>query len=127
MRTSTLGMILGLIVVCIFLKVNSMEWRHLFSLQKQVSYGDVVKHGRRLAYNFSTASSHQLPGKAGNFSDPAMWGNGNIPNSNTTDIIYIPAGTNLTLDQDAYFRVWIIEGRLDFSTLRDITCKLNLY
>ena len=95
-------------------------------LHKQVSYGDVVKNGRRIAYNFSTASSQQLPGKAGNFSDPGMWGNGNVPNSNTTDIIYIPAGTNLTLDQNAYFRVWIIEGRLDFSTLRDIHMKLNL-
>ena len=95
------------------------------SIQKPVRYGDVVEHGRRLAYNFSTSSKYQFAqgaGKAGNFSDPAFWG-GSVPNETTTDIIYIPFGFNLTLDQDVYIRVWIIEGRLDFSTLKTFTCK----
>jgi hypothetical protein len=90
------------------------------TFNEQVRYGDVVNHGRRLKYNFSTASKYELPTGAGNFSDLSTWGSAGVPNSTTTDILYIPAGFNLTLDQDAYFRVWIIEGHLDFSTEKDI-------
>ena len=42
-------------------------------------------------------------------------------------MLFIPAGFNLTLDVEAsYFRVWVIEGRLDFATDKDIKMEAEM-
>ena len=73
----------------------------------------------------STDSVYELPPGKGNFNDPATWGGNSIPNRNTHDIVYIPAGFNLALDTSTYIRVWIVEGRLDFATNKDIHMEEN--
>ena len=93
-------------------------------------YEAVVGHARRLlraggSLN-NTRSKYELPARAGKFSDPSVWGSHGVPNMNTTDMVVIPAGFNLTLDvSDTYFRVWIIEGRLDFADV-DITMEAEM-
>ena len=46
----------------------------------------------------NTKSKYEFPAGAGRFSDPSTWGARGVPDQNSTDMLFIPAGFNLTLD-----------------------------
>ena len=46
------------------------------------------------------------------WSDTATWGGLPVPSAADTDIVYIPAGTTLLLDESVYIRFWVVEGVL---------------
>ena len=75
----------------------------------------------------NTKSKYEFPAGAGRFSDPSTWGPRGVPDQNSTDMLFIPAGFNLTLDvADTYFRVWVIEGHLHFHRGRTITLQAEM-
>ena len=65
----------------------------------------------------STASSFSSSTHV--FSDPATWG-GNMPNWTAIEIVYIPAGVTMLLDQDVYVRFWVVEGTLQVKDMQDV-------
>ena len=75
----------------------------------------------------NTKSKYEFPAGAGRFSDPSTWGARGVPDQNSTDMLFIPAGFNLTLDvADTYFRVWVIEGHLHFQRGMNITMQAEI-
>jgi len=75
----------------------------------------------------NTKSKYEFPAGAGRFSDPSTWGPRGVPDQNSTDMLFIPAGFNLTLDvADTYFRVWVIEGHLNFQRGMNITMQAEM-
>ena len=43
-----------------------------------------------------------------------------MPNWTAIEIVYIPAGVTMLLDQDVYVRFWVVEGTLQVKDMQDV-------
>ena len=85
------------------------------NLREEVKHNNILRRSL-LSTNSSSAS------KVYNFSDPAAWNN-TSPNWTNIEILYLPTGTTLYLDESIYIRFWVIEGTLIVSDTKNITME----